>query len=161
MAFTLSTSVAGPVMLNPSLNPLYITNTGTVTSTGASDGIDGAATTSWAISNQGHVTAAGGDGVALDGSGIIGNSGSISGTTAILTHGGSITNNQGGTLTGAGTSGTGGAGVYISGTAGSVLNAGNINATGTGRRGRRVSGRAEASRIIRAEPSRVTGSVPS
>ncbi|MBW0005827.1 MAG: VCBS repeat-containing protein [Hyphomicrobiales bacterium] len=129
---TISTSVAGPVTLNPTLNPLYITNTGTVTSTGTSDGIDGAAGTTWTIVSQGLVTASGGDGVFLAGNGIIGNSGSILGTTAIVTHGGNITNNQGGTLTSTGVAGTGGAGVYISGASGSVINAGNINATGTG-----------------------------
>ncbi|MBV8792392.1 MAG: hypothetical protein JO237_10100, partial [Pseudolabrys sp.] len=54
---TITTSVAGPVTLNPALNPLYITNTGTVTSTGTSDGIDGAAGTTWTILSQGLVTA--------------------------------------------------------------------------------------------------------
>ena len=33
MSFTLSTSIAGPVTLNPGINPLYITTSGTVTST--------------------------------------------------------------------------------------------------------------------------------
>ncbi|MBV9518315.1 MAG: hypothetical protein JO068_09355, partial [Hyphomicrobiales bacterium] len=122
MSFTLTSAVTGPVMLNPTLNPLYITSTGTVTS--AADGIDGDATTTWTISNQGLVSTTLGNGVALGGSGFIGNSGSISGTTAIQTHGGSVTNNQGGTLTGIGSSGVGGAGVYIIGNSGSVTNAG-------------------------------------
>ncbi|MBV9978310.1 MAG: VCBS repeat-containing protein [Hyphomicrobiales bacterium] len=133
MSFTLSTSIAGPVALNPGINPLYITTSGTVTSTGTADGIDGAAgPTIWTISNQGAVTAAGGIGVALGNAGIVGNSGTISGTTAILSNGGNITNNQGGTLSGLGTSGTGGAGVYIVSASGSVTNAGNISAPGTG-----------------------------
>jgi hypothetical protein len=130
---TISTSVTGPVILNPTLdNHLYIIGSGTVTSTGTADGIDGAAGTNWTISNQRLVSAAGGDGVALAGSGTIENSGTgtISGGTALFLHGGSVYN--GGSLVGTGTSGSGGAGVYISGTTGFITNSGSISATGSG-----------------------------
>src|SRR5579872_1073488 len=126
MSTTISSSVTGPVILAPATdNPLYITSTGTVTSTGISDGIDGGAGTTWTISNAGVVSAAvTGNGVSLAGSGIVGNTGSISGNDALrLSAGGSVTNNVGGSISGLGALGVGiatGAGVYIGGASGTV-----------------------------------------
>src|SRR5579864_2371971 len=126
MSTTISSSVTGPVVLAPATdNPLYITSTGSVTSTGTADGIDGGAGTTWTISNAGVVSAAvTGNGMSLAGSGIISNTGSISGNDAVLlSAGGSVTNN--GSLSGLGALGVGittGAGVYIGGAAGTVTN---------------------------------------
>jgi hypothetical protein len=41
MARTISSSIAGPAFSAPSDNPVAITSTGAVTSTGSSDAIDG------------------------------------------------------------------------------------------------------------------------
>ena len=57
MATTISSSTTGPVVLGTADNPLYITSTGTVTSTGSADGIDGGAGTTWTITNAGVVSA--------------------------------------------------------------------------------------------------------
>jgi len=43
MPRTISSQISGPVVLGPTDNPLTITATGTVASTGSSDGIDGEA----------------------------------------------------------------------------------------------------------------------
>ena len=97
MARTISGSTTGPVILGKADNPLDITSTGRVTSTGTADGIDGGAGTTWTITNAGVVSAASGNGVSLAGSGIVGNTGSISGKDALVLHaGGSVTNNVGG-----------------------------------------------------------------
>jgi hypothetical protein len=86
---TISSSITGPVVLRTTDNPLTITSTGTVTSTGSgADGIDGAAGTTWSITNAGKVTSSRGFGVSLAGSGIVGNSGSISGRDGIVFRGG-------------------------------------------------------------------------
>jgi hypothetical protein len=60
MARTISTSVAGPVVLTSTDTPLTITSTGSVASTGTADGIDGGSGTTWTIANYGTVSAAGG-----------------------------------------------------------------------------------------------------
>jgi VCBS repeat protein len=128
MSRTISSSTTGPVVLNPTTdNPLYITATGTVTSTGTADGVDGGSGTSWTISNAGVISAAvTGNGVSLAGSGIVTNTGSISGNEGlVLSAGGSVTNNTGGSIAGLGPLGAGlrsGAGVYIGGAAGTVTN---------------------------------------
>ena len=51
---TINSSVPGPVTLsNPTAdNPLYISSSGTVTSTGTADGIDGAVGTTWTITKS-------------------------------------------------------------------------------------------------------------
>ena len=138
MSTTISSSVTGPVVLVPATdNPLYITGTGTVTSTGTADGIDGGAGTTWTISNAGVVSAAvTGNGVSLAGSGIVGNTGSISGNDALLlSAGGNVTNNAGGSISGLGALGAGmgsGAGVYIAGAAGTVTNHSTISGVAYG-----------------------------
>ncbi len=78
MSTTISSSTTGPVVLGTADNPLYITSTGAVTSTGSADGIDGATGTTWTITNAGVVSASAGNGVSLVGSGIVSNTGSIS-----------------------------------------------------------------------------------
>src|SRR5580693_6167870 len=126
MSRTISNSTTGPVVLGTADNPLYITSTGTVTSTGSADGVDGGAGTTWTISNAGVVSASSGNGVLLAGSGIVGNTGSIAGNDAVvLQAGGSVTNNVGGSISGLGALGAGlasGAGVFITGAAGTVTN---------------------------------------
>jgi hypothetical protein len=126
MARTISSSTIGPVVLGTADNPLYITSTGRVTSTGTADGIDGGAGTTWTIANAGVVSAVSGNGVSLASSGIVGNTGSISGKDALVLHaGGSVTNDVGGSISGLGALGAGlgsGAGVYITGAAGTVTN---------------------------------------
>ncbi|SEE85431.1 hypothetical protein SAMN05444161_7459 [Rhizobiales bacterium GAS191] len=127
MSKTISSSTTGPVVLGTADNPLYITSTGTVTSTGSADGIDGGTGTTWTISNAGVVSASSsGNGVSLASSGIVGNTGSISGNDALVLHaGGSVTNDVGGSISGLGALGSGlgsGAGVYITGAAGTVTN---------------------------------------
>ena len=103
MPRTISTSVPGPVTLNPATdNPLTITSTGTVTSTGVgNDGIDGAAATPppWTVTSSGSVSSASADGIRLSGAA-------------------DVTNNAGGSITSAGTHGGGlgvGAALYITG----------------------------------------------
>src|SRR6201987_4299003 len=132
MSTTISSSSLGPVVLNAATdNPLYITATGTVTSTATADGVDGGAGTTWTISNAGVVSAVSGVGVSLAGSGIVSNTGSISGNDGLaLSAGGSVTNNVGGSISGLGALGGGlasGAGVFIHGAAGTVTNHGAIS----------------------------------
>src|SRR5260370_41482542 len=99
MSRTISSSTTGPVVLAATDNPLYITNTGTVTSTGSADGIDAGTGTTWTISNAGMVSASSGNGVSLASSGIVRNTGSISGNDAPVLHaGGSVTNDVGGSI---------------------------------------------------------------
>ena len=108
MSRTISSSTTGPVVLGTADTPLYITSTGTVTSTGSADGIDGGAGTTWTITNAGVVSAISGNGVSLASSGTIGNTGSISGNDAlVLRAGGSVTNNAGGSISGLGALGAG------------------------------------------------------
>ncbi len=136
MATTISSSTTGPVVLGTADNPLYITSTGTVTSTGTADGIDGGTGTTWTISNAGVVSAVSGNGVSLASSGIVSNTGSISGNDAlVLRAGGSVTNNVGGSISGLGALGAGlgsGAGVYITGAAGTVTNNSTISGVAYG-----------------------------
>ena len=64
MSRTISSSTTGPVVLGLTDNPLYITSTGTVTSTGSADGIDGGVSIlPWTITNAGVVSASSGNGV--------------------------------------------------------------------------------------------------
>ncbi len=124
MATTISSSMSGPVVLGPSDDPFIITSTGTVTSTGPVDGIDGAAGTTWTIANAGIVAASGGDGISLGGPGIVSNTGSIWGLDGLsLRAGGSVTNSSGGAISGIGTSGSG---IFVAGAAGTVANYGSI-----------------------------------
>ena len=137
MSRTISTGTTGPVILSASDNPVTITSTGTVTSTGSADGIDGGTGTTWTIANAGVVSASSaGNGVSLASSGIISNTGSISGKEGLLLRGGgSVTNDVGGSISGLGarTFGFGsGAGVYITGGAGTVTNRGTISGVGYG-----------------------------
>jgi hypothetical protein len=137
MSKTISSSTTGPVALGTADNPLYVTSTGMVTSTGSADGIDGGTGTTWTITNAGVVSASSaGNGVSLASSGIISNTGSISGKEALLLRGGgSVTNDVGGSISGLGARGFGfgsGAGVYITGGAGTVTNRGTISGVGYG-----------------------------
>ncbi|MBV8447004.1 MAG: hypothetical protein JO124_03330, partial [Hyphomicrobiales bacterium] len=90
MSRTISSSTTGPVVLNAVTdNPLTITSTGTVTSSGSSDGIDGGSNAAtWTISNAGKVSASGGAGISLASSAVVSNTGSISGVDAVVLHGG-------------------------------------------------------------------------
>ena len=126
---TISTSVTGPVTLSSSSNPLTITSTGKVTSTGNNvDGVDGRSGTSWTINNAGTVTSAGGYGIALGGLGAITNTGSISGKDGIgLRAGGSITNAAKSSINGAA-----GSGIFTSGVPATVKNDGSITGTTLG-----------------------------
>ena len=72
-------SLTDPLALAGSDDPLIITSTGTITSTGLADGIDGAAATAWTIFNNGVVSATAGWAIALAGAGFLYNSGVISG----------------------------------------------------------------------------------
>jgi hypothetical protein len=136
MSRTISSGTTGPVVLGTADNPLYITSTGTVTSTGSADGIDGATGTTWTITNAGVVSASGGNGVSLASSGIVSNTGSISGKDAlVLRAGGSVANNLGASISGLGALGVGlgsGAGVYITGAAGTVANHSTISGVAYG-----------------------------
>jgi len=136
MSRTISSSTTGPVTLGTADNPLYITSTGGVTSTGSADGVDGGASTTWTITNAGVVSASGGNGVSLAGLGLVSNTGSISGNDALVLHaGGNVTNNAGGSISGLGPLGAGmgsGAGVYIAGAAGTVTNHSTISGAAYG-----------------------------
>ena len=128
MARTISSKTTGPVALATSDNPLSITSTGQITSTGAADGIDGAAGTVWTIANSGTISAATGIGVYLAGAGVVNTSGVITGKDGVIVHGGTVTNT--GSIKAIGAIGGGpwiGAGVFVTGAAGTVSNGGTIN----------------------------------
>jgi FG-GAP-like repeat/FG-GAP repeat len=104
---TISSSVTGSVNLNASTdNPLTITSTGSVTTTGSGvDAIYGGTAAAWTISNAGVVSSAGGDGIVFE-------------------LGGMVTNDAGASITGDGT------GIYVKYKAsGTVTNSGNISAS--------------------------------
>lgn len=74
-------SLTDPLASSGSDNPLLITSTGTVASTGSGiDGVDGPASTAWIITNRGIVSS-GGIGIALAGAGFLYNSGMVSGSS--------------------------------------------------------------------------------
>ena len=147
MTRKISGAIDGPLVLAPSDDPLIVTRTGTVTSTGAADGIDGASSTAWTITNKGAVSSAGGWGINLAGAGAVTNSGVISGlfggieiggpgmvtnrgtitgSTGIkLDTGGFVANNAGGSIQGSGNEGA--IGIEIGGP-GMVTNEGSIDA---------------------------------
>jgi hypothetical protein len=84
VARLIATHVTGPVVLAAADNPLMITGTGAVTSSGAGvDGVDGDAATNWTISNDGTVNSGGGVGIRLAGNGRDSN-GLFSGTLAVI-----------------------------------------------------------------------------
>ncbi|MBV9053007.1 MAG: VCBS repeat-containing protein [Hyphomicrobiales bacterium] len=116
MSRTISSSVTGPVTLNPTTdNPLTITSTGTVTATGTVASVYGTGA-NWTVSNSGSVSAATADGFKLSG-------------------GATLTNNAGGVITSSGTHGGGlsvGAGIYIQNGSGNVTNNGSISGGGYG-----------------------------
>ncbi len=129
---TISTAITGPVVLAPADNPLTITSTGSVTSTGASaDGVDGPIGTDWTISNAGSVSSSSGVGLSLGGNGSVTNTGQISGNEGVkILGGGSVSNAAGGSISATGAAGGGtlvGAGVYIRGTSVNVTNAGSVS----------------------------------
>ncbi len=129
MARTISNSISGPLALAASDNPLSITSTGQVLSTGALDAIDGAAGIVWTINNSGTVSAAAGFGIYLSGAGIVTSSGVINGKDGVILHGGGNVTNTG-SIQGVGAVGGGpfvGSGVFITGAAGTVTNGGTIN----------------------------------
>ena len=123
---TISTSTAGPVVLSAASNPLYITSTGAVTSTGSgTNGINGGTGTAWSIINAGKIASSGGDGVSLASASTINNKGTLSGVEAVvLRAGGTVMNAANASISSSGN----GAGVYIAGAAGTVTNAGAVSA---------------------------------
>src|SRR6478736_2785822 len=137
MARKIVSTIDGPLVLGESDNPLIVTSTGTITSTGAADGIDGAASTACSITNKGAVSSAGGWGINLAGAGAVANSGMISGLFGGIEIGGpGIVTNRGsidapswailiegvGTITNKGTIGAGSEGVAVTLEAGSLEN---------------------------------------
>ncbi len=129
MARTISSATTGPIRLGTSDNPLSVTSTGQVTSTGTADGIDGSAGTVWSITNAGTISAATGFGIYLSGAGVVNSGGMITGEDGVIIHGGgSVTNT--GLIKAVGAVGGGawvGAGVFLTGAAGTVSNGGTIN----------------------------------
>ena len=124
---TISTA-SGNLYLTSTSNPLTITSTGSVTSTGSSDAIDAPSGTAWQINNAGTISGVVGTsaaGIYSPASGItIQNTGKISGHVAglYLTAGGTIVNGATGQI-----SATGSYGVYVSGAAATVTNLGTIS----------------------------------
>src|SRR5579864_6896857 len=102
---TISGTVTGPIKLTGGSNPLTITSTGTVTSTGnLVDAIDGGSGT-WTIVNAGDISSLRGDGISLVGKGIVSNSGTIkasatNGIAIVLGGGGNVTNAATGVISG-------------------------------------------------------------
>ncbi len=119
---TISTSITGPYTLTASNNPLTITSTGKITSSG--NGITGAAGTTWTIGNSGTITASSGtaSGIRLSGPGIVSNSGMI--TTSGSAYGVGLDN--GGTVTNSGTIIGGEDGVKFVSGIGTLINSGSI-----------------------------------
>jgi hypothetical protein len=124
---TISTASAN-LYLTSTSNPLTITSTGSVTSTGSSDAINAPSGTAWQINNAGTISGVVGTsaaGIYSPASGItIQNTGKISGHIAglYLTDGGTIVNGATGQI-----SATGSYGVYVSGAAATVTNLGTIS----------------------------------
>jgi hypothetical protein len=127
---TISTSITGPFVLSAASNPLYITSTGTVTSTASGkDAIDGASGTTWTVINNGTLTSSSGNGVSLTGAGKVSSSGLITGRTGIAVRGGGTISNSG-PIAASGPIGGGGsvgAGIFTTGAPGTVTNSGSIS----------------------------------
>ncbi|MBV9248099.1 MAG: hypothetical protein JO227_02475, partial [Acetobacteraceae bacterium] len=125
---TISSSVSGPITLSSTLNPLTISSTGTITSSGSSDAIDGASGAVWNVTNNGTLKASTGYGVSLSGAGMISSTGLITGKDGLVLRGvGSVVNS--GSIGASGSWGGGsstGAGVFMTGAAGTVSNSGTI-----------------------------------
>ncbi len=123
----ISGSVAGAIVLNRADNPLSVSASGTITSTGQGvDGVDAPAGDGWAVVNDGMIASSGGLGVAVAGGGVVTN-GPARGAASIVGSG---------------------AAVRIEQRPASVANSGTISATGTGidmRDGGSVTNRATAS----------------
>lgn len=151
MARKITGAITGPLTLGPSDDPLTVTSTGTITSTGAAiDRIDGTAGTAWTIVNKGTVSSSGGWAVNLLGAGTIKNSAVLLGGIRVagagtVTNKGTISGNGQGVSFGAGGTVTndanaviiGGAvaasiGIHISGGSGTVRNNGSISGPGSG-----------------------------
>ena len=152
MGLKVSGSITGPLILTPSDNPLTVTSTGSIASIGADlDGVDGAAGTDWIISNAGSISSDAAWGVNLAGSGVLDNSGTLTGLLGgyqtlgagwvtndgaisgtgegsygiLLNAGGDVTNNKGGSI-----SALAGIAVDVEGGFGAVTNAGAISGDG-------------------------------
>ena len=137
MARTITTKLTGPLTLKPSDNPLTITASGSVTSTGAGqDAIDGGTNATWSVTNRGSINSSSGIGLSLLGSAGVGNYGSIGGKQGVsLRAGGTLTNFAGGSITASGAVGGGfssGAGVYVTGASGTVTNNGTLTGAAYG-----------------------------
>ncbi|HEY7581575.1 MAG TPA: alkaline phosphatase family protein, partial [Acetobacteraceae bacterium] len=116
----ISTSVTGPVVLSGTLNPLTVTNTGTITSTASgADGIDGASGTAWTVSNNGTISSSSGTGVSLAGSGTVTSTGVVTGKNGVVLGSGTAWNS--GSITA-----TTGAAILIAGS-GTVTNSGTLS----------------------------------
>ncbi|SED63550.1 hypothetical protein SAMN05519104_3975 [Rhizobiales bacterium GAS188] len=130
MPRTISSSTTGPVILGTADNPLYITSTGTVTSSGSADGIDGGTGTNWTIANAGVVSASSTQAAAIfitGGAGTVTNTGSISGpnnNAVLMAGGGSLSNAASGSISALAV------GVFFQNQAGTLTNAGYITGTG-------------------------------
>ena len=137
MAKTISSSTTGPVTLTVANNPLTITGTGAVTSTGGTaDAIDAPAGATWTIGNSGKVSSGSGFGMSLASKGTVTNFGAISGVDGlVLGAGGQVVNNTGASITSGGVLGKNhisGSGVYITGASGTVTNSGYIKGVAYG-----------------------------
>ncbi len=118
----ISSAISGPFILGPVDNPLTITSTGAITSTGTgNDGVDGSASTAWIIRNKGTVSSVQGFAINLAGAGPLDNSGIVWGGRGGILIGGA------GEVTNAGTIGNpirgGGYGIDLE-AGGRVTNAG-------------------------------------
>jgi hypothetical protein len=109
MARTISSRISGPVVLGSTDDPLTITRTGAIASTGAADGIDGSSAVAWTIANDGTIVSYNELGISLGGGGIV-NNGTVSGSSAYI---------RGDRI-----------GVVISGGPGTVINSGKIVGAG-------------------------------
>ena len=103
---TIYGKVVGPVVLGAVDNPLYVANTGVITST--ADAVDAPIGTTWNIVNAGTINSSSAIGIAIASTGTVTNEGLVSGNTGIsLASGGSVVNTGSGTIMASGAIGGG------------------------------------------------------